>query len=218
MFTRSVFWIGVLLLSATCIFSSCQSSKVAYGNKHYFKQQPRVAQQQPTLQPSEVPDKLESLSLADEELLASIKPELEQYKSTEKLMADATQKLTKKLHKSGNSQLAERIEGISDLAVSAKDESLTRRESKNKRKEIRREIRSLAKDLKASPNSETIFDDLDPYLRKAILFWILGLILTILAVALSGAGGVGVIFSILSGISWLVGSIFFILWLVEELD
>lgn len=203
---------GTLLLATTFIFSGCQSSKVAYGNKYYFKQQPRPVQSTTVAQPSAAPEKIASLSPTDEELLASIKPELKKYRSTNKLMADAKQKLTTKLKESGQTQLANRVERISDIAASAKDQSLTREEARSKRKEIRREIRELTKEWKAtSPNSENFLDDLDPYLRKAILFWGLGLILSILGVLIP-------FIWILASISWLVGTVFFVLWLVEELE
>ena len=171
MFTRSLFWIGAFLLSATFIFSSCQSSKVAYGNKYYFKQQPRTLTQSKELQPSAVPERLESLSLADQELLASIDSELKQHKDVEVMMEKATQKLTKKLGESGHAQLADRVSNISDMAAASKDQSLTKREARNKRKEVRREIRELTKEWKAtSPNSESFLDDLDPNLKKSNYF------------------------------------------------
>jgi len=212
MFTRSFFWIGAFLVSATFIFSGCQSSKVAYGNKYYFKQQPRTLTQGKELQPSAVPEKLESRSLADQELLASIDSELKQHKNVEAMMEKATQKLTKKLDESGHAQLAERVSNISDMAAATKDQSLTKREARNKRKEVRREIRELTKEWKAtSPNSESFLDDLDPNLKKAIIFWALGLVLSIVASFVPFVW-------ILASISWLVGTVFFILWLVEELE
>ena len=205
---RTIIFVLSISLAITSLFTGCQSSKIAYGNSHYFKQQPRST----SVSKDKVPERVASLGLKNETLLVSIQQEVKQHKDTKSLMAEAEQKLNEQLAQTGNTHLQERIGRVSELATSV-SESANRQEKKAKRKEIRQEIKALAKELKSAPHSSSDLDDLDPYLKKAIIFWGIGLVLSII-----GAATITSFVWILASIAWLVGSVFFILWLVEELD
>ena len=199
----------ILLLSASFatafLFTGCQSSKIAYGNSYYFKQQPRST----PVDKVKAPEKVASLGVKDEVLLASIQHQVRQHQDPESLMKKARQKLDEQLAQTDRTHLQERVRRVSALATSAN--TLNRQEKRARRKEIRQELKALAKEFKRSPQSSSDLDDLDPNLRKAIIFWGVGLILSII-----GAVTITSFIWILASIAWLVGSVFFILWLVEE--
>lgn len=212
---KSTSFLLISLIAVSLLFSQCQSNKIAFGNKYYFKQQPRTAPATATI--AAKPEALEpvvSQGLAEEPMLtASIKREVVQQPTVTNLIEEAKADLAENIEAGEMLILKQRAEKIKALAQSSKDQRLDRKERKASRKEMKKEVKALVKEYNAikSTQESNFLDDLDDNLRKAIIFW-----------------GIGVIFSIISSfvpfmwilasISYLVGTIFFILWLVEELD
>lgn len=213
--TKSTYWalFGVLIIA--CIFSSCQSSKIAYGNAYYFKQTPKTIAPQEVADRVEAPERISSESISSEDLQASIAQKVQKAKDVETMIETSQKQLAENLEKSGNENLKKSVSHINELVASAKDQDLSKKEIRAKRKEIRKEIKSLAKEYRetAAPDKAGGLDDLDKNLRLAIIFWGAGLVLSIIG---SIAGVAGSPVWILASLSWLVGSIFFIIWLVEE--
>jgi len=202
MFTRSVFWIGVLLLSATCIFTSCQSSKVAYGNKYYFKQAPKtVAESAPK---AEV--------IPETTLEASVAEETAVKETAEVRMQQAREKIAEVLADESNTELQASFQRTKQLASDVNNEQLTRKEVRTKRKELKKEMRTLKKEFKNAAPEAT--KEIDRYLRLSLIFFGIAVLLSIIA-AVTVTAGFGVLWA-LSSIAWLAGAVFFILWLLEE--
>lgn len=198
MFTRSFLWIGVLLISATLIFSGCQSSKVAYGNKHYFKQTAKpVAKAEP---------KVEAADKAT--LEASVAEETAVEETPETRMQQAKDKITAALADDNNTELQASYQRTKQLASDIKNEQLTKKEVRTKHKEIKKEIRTLRNELKSAAPEAT--NEIDRYLKFALIFAGAALILSILATA---SGGV---LWVLSSVAWVAAVVFFVLWLIEE--
>lgn len=203
-------------LVIACIFSSCQSSKIAYGNSYYFKQTPKkIAPSQEVTDRVAAPEKVSSESISSADLQVSVASKIQKPEKVETMIETAQQQLAENLEKSGNEHLKKRVSRINKLAASAKDQDLTKKEVRAKRREIRKEIKLLAKEYRetAAPQREGGLDDLDKNLRLAIIFWGVGLILSIVTAA-TYVPALGII----AGLAWLAGSIFFIIWLVEELS
>lgn len=195
---------GALLIGS--VFTGCQSSKIAYGNSYYFKQSPREVAPESSTEPEKV-----LTDVPEEPLLVSAEPKSQPHQTTEARITEAEQKIVNQ-SAPRETGVQNRIEKITEMAASARSSSLDRREKREKRQEIRREIKALSRELKASPQASSELSDLDPNLRKAIIFGGIGLVLSIIgSVTLTPA------IWVLASIAWLAGSVFFIIWLVEEL-
>ncbi len=208
---KSIYFTLLGIFTVACIFSGCQSSKIAYGNSYYFKQTPKALPAQQTADRAATPEKIASESISSKELQASIAQKVQKTEDVEAMVESAQQQL----EKSGNENLKQHVARINNLKEAAKDQYLTKKEVRATRKEMRKEIKSLVKEYRktASPNKAEGLNDLDKNLRLAIIFLGVGLILSIIYGA-SYVPAIGVIASI----AWLVGVIFFIVWLVEELS
>ncbi len=212
---RSTIGLMISLLAITMLFSQCQSSKIAYGNKYYFKQSPRTekAVASAVTRP-EAPEKVIPQGPTEESIItASVNHRIIKQESPQQMMQEAKAQLEANLDAGEKALLKQRAEKIQNLAMSAKDKQLDRRERRAFRKEMKEEMKSLAEDFNSITESKdsSAFDDLDENLRKAIIFWAIGLGISIVGVFIP-------FIWILASISYLVGTIFFILWLVEELD
>lgn len=215
MTVKSTLSLVISLLAVSILFSQCQSSKIAYGNKYYFKQTPRTAESVQAVDPrTEAPTQVASQGFAEEPVItASVQKQIVKQESAQEMMVEAKEQLAANLNAGEKARLKQRAEKIQNLAQSAQDEKIDRKERRAFRKEMKKEMKALAKDFNSITESKdsNAFDDLDDNLRKAIIFWAIGLGISIV--------GVFVPFIwIFASISYLVGTVFFILWLVEELD
>ena len=191
-------WAGVFFLSAAILFSSCQSSKIAYGNSYYFKQTPKSVEK-----PSAEPAKESTLE-------ASIEIEDISSEDVATKMEEARQQITTIVEESNNSALKESVNRSQQLAKDLKSDQLTKKEIRGKRKQLRKEIKTLSKEFKNAAPDET--NDLDRNLKLALILFGVALILSILA----GAGGGASILWIFSSLAWIAGIVFLILWLIND--
>jgi len=212
---KSPLYLVISLIAISLLFSRCQSSKIAYGNSYYFKQTPKptakTKEQAAPLDKLEVPETLESLGLPEEEVLASV-DQPERRATALRLMAEAKEKIDENL---AEGPLRERVEHLGELAESANNENLNRKERRAFRKELKQEVKTLAKELKEtySPNNSEEVNDLDRNLKISLILLAAGLLFSILGVI---GGAVGTIFVILGTLAFVAGIVFFIIWLVEE--
>lgn len=212
--TKSIYGALSSALVIGCMFSSCQSSKVAYGNDYYFKQTPKTVAAQ-EMNKVEAPEKVSSQAANSENLQVSIAPVSQQPQAVAARVQAAQQQLAETLAESGHEHLQQRVNHINELVAEAKDQNLSKQEMRAQRKEVRQEIKALVKEYRetAAPNKAEGLSDLDKNLRLAIIFWGVGLVLSIVTAA-TYVPAVGLI----AGLAWLAGSVFFIIWLVEELS
>ncbi|WKN32471.1 hypothetical protein PZB74_03805 [Porifericola rhodea] len=208
--SKSVYGLFMLIIAVSILATSCQSSKIAYGNSYYFKQTPKVAEA-PATQKAEIVEKLERQPIAEQELQASISKKEVASVEVEEMMQSAQEHLDQTVAKSENQALKKQAEHISALAKEAKSAQLTKKEQRAKRKELRKELKEMVKEYKATaPQAKNGLSDLDKNLRLAIIFWGAGLILSILGYTVP-------FIWVLASLAWLAGTVFFIIWLVEEL-
>ncbi len=179
----------VCVLALAGGLSGCQSSKIAYGNSYYFKQTPRPV--------AAATDKVETQTPA----YASTQAEAPT-RGAEELLTQAEQ------HVSGQVQV--HVQRMKELAKERKNPSLTRAEKRANRRELKQEIRSLAKEYRnMSPEAK---QEIDKNLRLALIFFGVAVILSIISTVAATSA-----LWILSSIAWVVGVVFLILWLVDEL-
>ncbi len=200
MTTKLTLWtmLGMLCL-ATC-FSGCQSSKIAYGNSYYFKQTPRAVTPPTATEQANLKASLEKQGLTKE--TATTK------------MAEAREQLDEVVAKSENSALQASVARTKQLAREVKGKQLTRQEKRAKRKELRQELRVLAKEFRNAAPEKT--QDIDRYLKISLILVAAALLLSIIGAAtVTTAGGLN-IFWLLGSLAWIGAIVFFILWLVEE--
>jgi cation transport ATPase len=198
MYIKFMLWAGVLLLSATFLFSSCQSSKIAYGNSYYFKQTTK-----PVEKPSAEPVKESTLE-------ASIEIEEISSEDVATKMEEAQQQISTIVEQSNNPALKESVTRTQQLAKEMKNDQLTKKEVRAKRKELRKEIKTLTKEFKNAAPEEK--NEIDRNLKLALIFFGVALILSIIG----GVSTVGTIFWVLSSIAWIAGIVFFVIWLINE--
>jgi len=215
MTVKSILSLVTSLLAVSILFSQCQSSKIAYGNKYYFKQTPRTADNDTAFDPrTEAPTQVTSQGFTEEPVItASVQKSVVKQESAQEMILEAKEQLAANLNAGEKARLKQRAEKIQNLAQSAQDEKIDRQERRAFRKEMKKEMKALARDFNSITESKdsNAFDDLDDNLRKAIIFWAI-------AVGLGIFSAFVPFVYILASISGLIGTIFFILWLVEELD
>jgi len=196
--TKSMLWVGTLLLAVCTLFSGCQSSKIAYGNSYYFKQTPK-----PVEKPSAEPVKESTLE-------ASIEIEDISSEDIATKMEEASEQIATIVEKSNNPALKESVNRTQQLAQEMKSDQLTKKEVRAKRKELRKEIKTLTKEFKNAAPEEK--NEIDRNLKLALIFFGVALILSIIG----GVSTVGTIFWVLSSIAWIAGIVFFVIWLINE--
>ena len=192
--TKLTTWALLCAFGLVCLFSSCQSSKVAYGNSQYFKQTPRaVAQDLPPVQETE--------PVEQQKLYASVL-EAVTNRDANMLVERAQKNLSAAVERSNNADLKEKAQRMNKLAASMKEGQLTKKEARAKRKELKKEVRSLTKEYKAmSPNAT---QDLDQGLKLSLILAGAGLLFLIIGGAVGGSAG-GIV--ALLGLLALVGGI-----------
>lgn len=202
--TKRTWWALIGIVCLAYGFSGCQSSKIAFGNSYYFKQTPRpekVAEPSPSAEPTaSVPEQT-----------ATASREKTNENSAAVRLQEARQELATALKENRNPALNASVERTRQLGREIKSQTLTKPEKRAKRRELRKEMRTLTKELRHT--APKAVQEIDRQLRLAIILWGVAIILSIL----SGVAGLGVLW-ILASIAGIAGTVFFILWLVEELD
>ncbi len=89
--------------------------------------------------------------------------------------------------------------------------TMTREERRGFRKEVKKEIKHYAKEIRAGNSVESIAatKELDDELKLAIVFGAIGITLTVL-------GGINTIFWVLGVVGLAVGLVFFIRWISQQ--
>jgi hypothetical protein len=201
MTTKLTLWTGLGMLCLATCFSGCQSSKIAYGNSYYFKQTPRPVAPPTAQEKANLKASLEKQGLTEESLNTKMK--------------EAREQLDEVIAKSENSALQASVARTKQLAREMKGEQLTRKEVRGKRKELRQELRVLAKEFRNAAPEET--QDIDQNLKLALILLGAALVLSIIAGATANPGSFGIIW-LLATLAWIAGVVFFVIWLVEEVS
>jgi hypothetical protein len=188
-----------MICLATC-FSGCQSSKIAYGNSYYFKQTPRPVTPPTATEQANLKASLEKRALTEEAAATKMK--------------EAREQLDEVVAKSEGSALQTSVARTKQLAREMKGKQLTRQEKRAKRKELRQELRVLAKEFRNAAPEQT--QDIDRNLKLALILLGAALVLSIIAGA-TYTGGYGILW-LLATLAWLAGVVFFVIWLVEEVS
>ena len=201
--TKLTLWMGLGMFCLASMFSGCQSSKIAYGNSYYFKQTPKpVAENEPAVEEvAPVP--------SEKELKASVDKLATTNQDATVRLTEARQQLATVVAESNNPALKEGVARTRQLASDMKSEQLTKREPRATRKELRKEIRTLAKEFRHAAPDAT--NEIDRYLKYALILLGVALVLSIV----SGVAGLGVLW-ILASLAGIASTVFFVLWLIEE--
>ena len=162
--TKPTLWIAVCVLALAGIFSGCQSSKIAYGNSYYFKQTPKPEAAAPVNEQAPGSDKL----------YASAERQQLTQRDAGVLLKQAQAQLLEVADRSNSEALKESAQRFNRTVNSMKGQEMTNKETRAKRKELRKELRTLAKEYKAAAPDET--QDMDKRLLLSIIFGGAGLI------------------------------------------
>lgn len=210
---RATLWLLMCIFCTAGLLTGCQSSKIAYGNSYYFKQTPRP------VQPSQVDTSLEKTSTTvalpeANELLVANEEKPASVKDIENLIAQAQHQMMEVAEKSNNEALKEKADRIDNIHTAIKDGTLSKKEIRAKRKELRQEVRSLVKAYKAAPDSAEGEQQMDQKLRLSLILGAGGLLLFILGAAV--AGPIGGVFALLGLLALIGGLVMLIIWGVEQ--
>ena len=193
MMTKPTLWLAACVVVLAGMFSGCQSSKIAYGNSYYLKQNPKPVTPVDKVMPNSA------------ELLASTQPEVATPKDASTMLEQAQAKLLAATEKSGNAQLKESAQRISKIADEVKGTEMTKRETRAKRKELRQELQSMAKEYRSMAPDQT--NALDQNLKVSLILLVAGLILALIPTAVTQVIGL---------LAFAAGLVFLIIWLVTE--
>ncbi|WKN43836.1 hypothetical protein [Tunicatimonas pelagia] len=185
--------ISTLILAIACLavglFSSCQSSKIAYGNSYYFKATPKA-----------VPQK--EVSPETQQVIASVeKVPMKEVSATERKEA-LEQKITNLQH---HQKQIEETQAALDQASTAQEKREVRRQQRAEKKAFRQELKQLTREIRTAPQ-EVQKENLSSNGRLGLIFAAIGLILLLVV-----PGSVG---TILGTILLVVGILLLILDLV----
>lgn len=160
-------------LSLMMLFSSCETSKIAYGNSYYFKATPKKSFQ--ALENQEVVDEKLMVSLIDEAPAVQIEEKVEMVEQKIAYL---------------QSVQAEREALLSEgdaLSRTEKKELLL--QEKTTRKELRKEVKALVKEYKQAPQQTTNSSDISGNTRTGIIIGAAGLVLLIIGGPILGLVG-----------------------------
>ncbi|MGB3587390.1 MAG: hypothetical protein WBA23_12660 [Tunicatimonas sp.] len=185
--------ISTFILVFTCLaaifFSSCQSSKIAYGNSYYFKATPKATPQKA--------------------ILSETKPAIASLKKVPVKVPSATERneaIVQKISNLQNHQTQlEETQTALNQATTAREKREVRRQQRGKKKVIRQELKQLSRELRAAPE-EVQKENLSKNGRLGLIFAAIGLVLLLVV-----PGSVGYI---LGTILLVVGVLLLILDLV----
>jgi len=175
------------LLGAVLALAACSSPKYTYNFDHYDYNSGRKLRAEKSFVQILPREEVSPLTFSDEDLLAS---------ASSDVVVIENDKIT------STSSLNERA---------GRYKSLSKRERKDFRKELKNEIKKYAKELRTGDQgaSVTAVNELDDELKLAIIFGAIGITLTVL-------GGINTIFWVLGVIGLVIGLVFFIRWISTQ--
>lgn len=177
----------VVWVSAASFLSSCESSKIAYGNSYYFKQTPK---------------KIADRETKEQDLVASIEKESADVLSVDEKVKESLGHVITLARENEELKSTLRTE---KLELSRPEKKLIKQERRENKREMRKELKTLIKEYRAAPKEvkeSFSSEEVTGYLRTGIILGVVGLLLMIL-----GSGSVlGVI-----GVIALVAGLVFIL-------
>jgi phage-related tail protein len=168
-----------LLFSGALLFSSCESSKIAYGNSYYFKQTPK---------------KMSKKQLTSEESMTSNHQEnseaqktgsKEAYVSTEVMDAEKSiqekiEKVEQKIEKMKVLEEQKQERQNHSISLSKAEKKAFKKEKKAVQKALKKEVKALAKEYKKAPEEVKKQNDVSGNLRTGIILGAAGLVLLII--------------------------------------
>jgi len=174
--------ITVSLAFSLCVlvlFSSCESSKVAFGNAYYFKQTPKSVAQAPKTDSAPL-EKAEAIEILEHE---SSEEATEAFVSTENVAAvksieKKVEQVKEKMMKVKELQAEEKT--AANVNLSKAEKKALKKERKAEQKELKKEIKALAKEYKSAPEEVKKQADVTGNLRTGIILGAAGLILLII--------------------------------------
>ncbi|MEK6477888.1 hypothetical protein WJR50_10150 [Catalinimonas sp. 4WD22] len=170
-----------LSLIALVFFSSCESSKIAFGNSYYFKQTPKPVTQAEENSASEA-----TSTLAEEQVKSVEVPDKTKvYASTEAIAAEKS--IKEKIEKV--EKRIERVKALNELEQKNEESKVTlskaykkelRKEQRVEKRELKKEIKALAKEYKKAPEEVKEQMAVSGNTRTGIILGAAGLILLII--------------------------------------
>lgn len=151
---------GLLIVS-----SSCETSKIAYGNSYYFKATPKSTTKD-EIAPAPRTEKLEANLKTKEEVLPDF----------EERIVRVEEKITKL--QATQDKLEEAKAASAELSRSEMRKMV--KEEKAQRKALKKEVKSLVKDYKRAPEKMEKEDKVTGNLRTGIILGAIGLILVLI--------------------------------------
>lgn len=182
----------LLLLASVLLLAACSSPKYAYYFDHYDYNSGKKKVETPTTQ-------LAGTTLST--------PELSPLKLDEQSVTASAESRIKMVESAPAAAMT-----VKDKALlQQKYASLSKAEKKEFRKELKSEVKKMIKAKKSGESITSITDNkaMDSDLRNALIFGIVGIVL-------SAFGGVNSIFWILGVISTVIAIVFLIKWLADQ--
>jgi len=158
--------LGMVTLTVVLLFfASCETSKIAYGNSYYFKATPKAVpakhtSKQTTTAPLEANLAAESVSL----------PDLEQ----------RIQRVHQKVHNLSQAQDQQQLAHTVQAPLNKKEKKELLKDKREQRKALKKEVRSLIKNYKRSPNKIEEQSAVSGNLRTGIILGAIGLVLVLI--------------------------------------
>lgn len=167
-----------LLFTIMLFFSSCESSKVAFGNSYYFKQTPKKIEEKNVAS--------EGMSPTSEQENATV-PQMEEqaYASTEiiateKSLQEKIEQVEQRVERMKALKKQEEERKVNNITLSKAEKRAFRKEKKAEQKELKKELKALAKEYKKAPEEVKKQSDVSGNLRTGIILGAAGLVLLII--------------------------------------
>ncbi|MFP4094472.1 MAG: hypothetical protein ACLFUB_08315 [Cyclobacteriaceae bacterium] len=153
-----------LILSAVAValLSSCETSKIAYGNSYYFKQTPKAVVSnlaEAAAQETAVASIEKTVPATETDLAGKVERRIEQVKVMEEQQAALV---------------------AAEKEVSKSERKAIEKELKAERKALKKEVKALVKEYKKSPEKFEKQDQVSGNTRTGIILGAVGLILVII--------------------------------------
>ncbi|WPP51150.1 hypothetical protein [Catalinimonas niigatensis] len=168
-----------LLFSVVFFFSSCESSKIAFGNSYYFKQTPKkISKVQTAIEKPSPETQQKSIS-------AQALDSKDGYASTEVMAAEKSikeqiEKVEEKIKKMKTLEEEEKKREINNITLTKAEKKAFKKEKKAEQKELKKEIKVLAKEFKKAPEEVKKQQAVSGNTRTGIILGGVGLILLII--------------------------------------
>ncbi len=189
-----LFTLFFAVLIAAWGLSSCQSSKIAYGNSYYFKQTPKA---------------VDAPAPKEKAMVASVQPQSVAPVSAEDKITQSAQRVAAM----GETQATLKT-SMKDEAMSRAEKRSIKQEARVNKRQMRREMKTLVREYKAAPKAvqEKMAEQaISGNTRTGLIVGIIGIVLLIV----SGATGAGAVLYTIGSILVLAGLILILLDLLD---